>query len=215
MLPSVADVVPSCRASASQEEDHYPLVATETLLARGELLFPFHRTTRDELLKIRKELQIQRRGGGSSNKPPMSSSSKERQDWERSKRAETEPKLLSDPGAMITKGVRFAEPIVTDVRHRPYTRPEDIEKLYFIEEELDELEWDRANVEGDQFEVALKKGEGTPEKAVPSEEMEAISWKKDSISVMYKNKRSILEQSRDFSSTDISMSPSDLSAIYE
>ena len=41
--------------------------------------------------------------------------------------------------------VRFAHPIVTAVKHRPYTAPEDLPKLYFGEEELRILEEDRAN----------------------------------------------------------------------
>ena len=51
--------------------------------------------------------------------------------------------------------VRFTAPFVTQVHYRPYTDPEDIEKLYFIEEELNELEWDRQTVADDQFEVVV------------------------------------------------------------
>lgn len=51
--------------------------------------------------------------------------------------------------------VQFTEPLVTQVSYRPYTDPEDIEKLYFVEEELNELEWDRQTVADDQFEVIM------------------------------------------------------------
>ena len=51
--------------------------------------------------------------------------------------------------------VHFTEPLVTRVTYRPYTDPEDIEKLYFVEEELNELEWDRQTVADDQFEVIM------------------------------------------------------------
>jgi hypothetical protein len=57
------------------------------------------------------------------------------------------------------KRVRFSRPLVTLVRHRPYTLAEDIDKLYFGEEELDELVSDRAAVEGDQFELSLVREE--------------------------------------------------------
>ena len=51
--------------------------------------------------------------------------------------------------------VHFTEPLVTQVSYRPYTDPEDIEKLYFVEEELNELEWDRQTVADDQFEIIM------------------------------------------------------------
>lgn len=58
--------------------------------------------------------------------------------------------------------VRFTEPLVTDVTYRPYTDPEDIEKLYFIEEELNELEWDRQTVADDQYEVVMTRPTANP-----------------------------------------------------
>lgn len=108
------------------------------------------------------------------------------------------------------KRVRFCHPLVTEIKTRPYTRPEDIEKLYFIEEELDELEWDRAHVEGDQFEVIV-------EDELTEDESVAASL----VSVTYKNKRALQDrvrrtvQSQGKEAAWISLSPSDLSAIYE
>lgn len=51
--------------------------------------------------------------------------------------------------------VKFANPIVTLVNYRPYTEECDIPKLYFQEEELDELEWDREICPRDQFECFI------------------------------------------------------------
>lgn len=53
------------------------------------------------------------------------------------------------------KRVRFAAPLVTKVKHRPYTEPEEMQKLYFAAEELDDFELDRESVPGDQLEVRL------------------------------------------------------------
>jgi len=39
--------------------------------------------------------------------------------------------------------VQFHHPLITSVRLRPKTRSEDVEKLYFAPEELDEIEFDR------------------------------------------------------------------------
>ena len=39
--------------------------------------------------------------------------------------------------------VQFHHPLITSVRLRPKTRSEDVEKLYFAPEELDEIEYDR------------------------------------------------------------------------
>jgi len=43
------------------------------------------------------------------------------------------------------RGVRFSNPIVTSITLRPYTRREDIPKLFFDQDELDILEIDREN----------------------------------------------------------------------
>jgi len=90
------------------------------------------------------------------------------------------------------KVVRFAQPMVTEVRHRPYTKPEDVEKLFFIEEELDELEWDRANVDGDQFELVCDDDVG--------------------VSITYKNRMYISGTKASFAEP-IPYSTSDLSAL--
>lgn len=56
--------------------------------------------------------------------------------------------------------VRFTDPMVTKVSYRPYTDPEDIDELYFDEDELNELEWDRQTVADDQYEVTITGGRG-------------------------------------------------------
>lgn len=55
----------------------------------------------------------------------------------------------------LAKKVRFANPAVTLVNYRPYTEACDIPSLYFQEEELEELEWDREMDSGDQFECFI------------------------------------------------------------
>lgn len=94
------------------------------------------------------------------------------------------------------KSVRFADKLVTDVHYRPKTRPEDIEKLYFIEEELDELEWDRQTVEGDVFELVA--GD-------------------ESVSVTYQNRRHLLRRKQPSAHDDdtTTSNTSDTSAFYE
>jgi len=57
------------------------------------------------------------------------------------------------------KSVRFSAPLVTGVTERPFTEEEDMEKLYFVYGELEELEWDRSTVENDQFECIYLKEE--------------------------------------------------------
>jgi hypothetical protein len=56
--------------------------------------------------------------------------------------------------------VRFTDPMVTNVSYRPFTDPEDIDELYFDEDELNELEWDRQTVADDQYEVTITGGRG-------------------------------------------------------
>ena len=63
---------------------------------------------------------------------------------------------LSQADERLTHGVRrvwFAQPLVTLVQYRPKTELSEIEELYFQEEELDELEYDRETTELDQFEL--------------------------------------------------------------
>eukprot|EP00977_Amphora_coffeiformis_P019089 scaffold6899_cov183-Amphora_coffeaeformis.AAC.22 len=64
-------------------------------------------------------------------------------------------KSVTTTAPHVATRLRFTEPLVTQVSYRPYTDPEDIEKLYFIEEELNELEWDRQTVADDQYEVIM------------------------------------------------------------
>jgi hypothetical protein len=49
--------------------------------------------------------------------------------------------------------VHFASELVTEVHTRPYTELKEIPDLYFIEEEMEILEFDRQTVAEDQFEV--------------------------------------------------------------
>ena len=67
-----------------------------------------------------------------------------------------EPNNEKTEGSLQRKRVRFAEELVTDVRERPFTEPEEMDKLYFVNGELEELEWDRSNVELDQFECIMQ-----------------------------------------------------------
>jgi len=64
------------------------------------------------------------------------------------------PKLSKSMSAK--KSVRFCDPLVTSVEERPFTEEEDMDKLYFVYGELEELEWDRSTVENDQFECILE-----------------------------------------------------------
>ena len=65
------------------------------------------------------------------------------------------PRRSSSSATRRGKSVRFAAPIVTLVKYRPYTEESEIPVLYFQEEELDELEWDREMDPGDAFECSL------------------------------------------------------------
>jgi len=57
----------------------------------------------------------------------------------------TEPTVDSSTKQNDTSQVKvqFHHPLITSVRLRPKTRLEDVEKLYFAPEELDEIEYDR------------------------------------------------------------------------
>ena len=96
------------------------------------------------------------------------------------------------------KTVQFAAPLVTKIKHRPYTDPQDIEKLYFVSEELDEFEYDRETTDGDQFECRL---------VVPDHKRKEMFR----VAVSYKNRpRSAMDPS-----DDLMLSPSDLSALTD
>lgn len=58
--------------------------------------------------------------------------------------------------SQLKKSVRFCEPLVTAVAERPYTNKQDMETLYFVQGELEELEFDRSTVDNDQFECILE-----------------------------------------------------------
>ena len=70
---------------------------------------------------------------------------------------------LPEPTRPTKKCVRFAERLVTEVRERPFTEPEEMDQLYFVNGELEELEWDRSTVELDQFECIIQNESNTTE----------------------------------------------------
>ncbi|GKY94997.1 hypothetical protein MPSEU_000464300 [Mayamaea pseudoterrestris] len=86
------------------------------------------------------------------------------------------------------KQVRFAKQLVTQVHHRPYTREEDIEKLYFVEEELEGYEYDRATTAPEQFEVIAK-----------SHGNSMINWmsRGAKVQVEYKDRRRVCRDDQD------------------
>mmetsp|Transcript_12799 Transcript_12799/g.16773 ORF Transcript_12799/g.16773 Transcript_12799/m.16773 type:complete len:391 (-) Transcript_12799:140-1312(-) len=65
-------------------------------------------------------------------------------------------KTLAQTQKRVKKSVKFCEPLVTEVTERPFTEKEDMETLYFVHGELEELEWDRSTVDNDQFECILE-----------------------------------------------------------
>jgi hypothetical protein len=102
--------------------------------------------------------------------------------------------MLKLHGIGFEKRVRFSRPLVTLIRHRPFTAAEDIDKLYFGEDELDELVSDRATVEGDQFELSLvpeEKGMAHMDSAASARFGTARSPDSDAaaISVTYTNRK--------------------------
>jgi hypothetical protein len=129
-----------------------------------------------------------------------------------------ERKRLVLLGTSCEKRVRFSRPLVTEIRHRPYTRAEDIEKLYFIEEELEELELDRATVDGDQFELSLVVAEteslhgDSRRQCVESGTVRITDADAPVVSVTYTNKRMHLrlEEGGD----EVTFTPSD-DILYE
>ena len=87
------------------------------------------------------------------------------------------------------KSVRFANTIVSEVHHRPYTEEEDIVKLYFAEEELDDYEHDRATTAPEQFELIVRGSDA-----------------ENGVQVEYKNKRRCRDDQDDDDSTFIAFS---------
>ena len=114
--------------------------------ANGRKLIAIKRSTRDELLQIRDKIRR----------------AKVTKDVSATKDGSL---AATTPGKRV---VQFCEPMVTDVKERPYTSPEEIDDLYFGEEELNELECDRATVEGDQFELIAVPAGTSPEDVVAS-----------------------------------------------
>jgi hypothetical protein len=96
--------------------------------------------------------------------------------------------------------VRFAAPLVTKIKHRPYTEPEEIAELFFVSKELDEYERDRETVEGDQFECSLALHH-------PKRRHSPLA-----VTVQYKSRRNRDELDQH---DDLMLSPSDLSALAE
>jgi hypothetical protein len=119
--------------------------------------------TRDELIKLKNELATKRRETLMPEQKPQTTGKPApaelravdggRGDTYQA-RKQHELRVLHGSRA-CEKRVRFSSPLITAIRHRPKTKAEDIDKLYFGEDELEELEADRATVDGDQFEMAL------------------------------------------------------------
>jgi hypothetical protein len=145
--------------------------------------------THEQLTRLKRELKLMK--------------NKKKQ---KAKASETLNDSVADQGK---RRVRFAKKLVSEVHHRPYTREEDIEKLYFIEEELNGYEYDRATTAPEQFEVIAKEGK----KAGTAVEVE------------YKNRRRVSRDDQDDddstapwgypASMPQQMTPSDLSALRE
>jgi hypothetical protein len=115
-------------------------------------------------------------------------------------------KECSKDGNSKTKSVRFAKNLVSQVYHRPFTDEEDIAKLYFVEEELEGYEYDRATTEPEQVEV-IQIAKGNKKKS-------------NLVEVEYKNKRRCRDEQDDDDSTAFDVNPhtlqltlSDLSAL--
>lgn len=108
--------------------------------------------TRDALIQLRSELTELRRIASQSVYTEFSSVRSGSTGRVTTATAEDEASSVRSPPR---KNVHFAAPIVTLVKYRPYTEEAEIPLLYFQEEELDELEFDREMVLGDQFECSM------------------------------------------------------------
>jgi hypothetical protein len=58
------------------------------------------------------------------------------------------------------KAVSFSHPLVTSLVYRPMTRPEEIDALFFHEDDLLDWEDDRISTSPENFEVSLMGSEG-------------------------------------------------------
>jgi hypothetical protein len=127
--------------------------------------------TKEELWKLKKELKQLKRMSTMLSKTMR----------------EAETRLQSGQ-----RNVWFAKPLVTSIKHRPRTEPWDIEKLYYVEGELEEMEYDREYTERDQFECTLKE---------------------EYIAVTHKNRYTHAPSRHDAAAAQIPYSLSDLSAF--
>lgn len=97
------------------------------------------------------------------------------------------------------QSVRFHRKLVTQIKHRPTTHPDDIEKLYFCEKELELLESDRASTMREQFEVCIATND---------------DGKTDEMQVTYNNPEERYRNRRKPANySPLSHSPSDLSEL--
>lgn len=67
----------------------------------------------------------------------------------------TASKTKKEHAKKAIKRVRFAKPLITDTKYRPKTRREDVDDLYFQEEELLDWENDEETTLHDRFEVVV------------------------------------------------------------
>ena len=113
---------------------------------------------------------------------------------------------------------------MTQIKHR-FTDSDDIEKLFFVSEELDEYEYDRETTDGEQYEVRLiekkkkplfRMQEGcidTSIESCPDDEKVEQHQQENSftVSVSYQNRPRLPFDPAD----DLMLSPSDLSALHQ
>mmetsp|Transcript_70682 Transcript_70682/g.106939 ORF Transcript_70682/g.106939 Transcript_70682/m.106939 type:complete len:111 (+) Transcript_70682:2-334(+) len=53
------------------------------------------------------------------------------------------------------KRVRFAQPLITEINYRPRTAPEEIDELFFRDDDLLDWEEDRETTSSERFEVTI------------------------------------------------------------
>jgi hypothetical protein len=59
------------------------------------------------------------------------------------------------------KSVQFTHPLTTDTIYRPYTPREEVDKLFFQEEELLDWEFDEQTTVRDRFEIVIEEIDDT------------------------------------------------------
>jgi len=151
VLPAKVVHLPS---SSTKSRSPEPPPAIPLHLSRTTKVDPL--ATRDALIQLRSELTELRRIASQSVLTESSSvRSGSTGRVTTATTAEDEASSVRSLPPPRRKNVHFAAPIVTLVKYRPYTEEAEIPLLYFQEEELDELEFDREMVLGDQFECSM------------------------------------------------------------